>query len=333
MAAKPLLEDRWLSRDISTGMIKGGGFVMSRIHRTTFCAFLLLPLLAAPGKAADSGILAGQWEGVTLIKPGEFEVEIEATFSRENDGAAVGKLSFTTNGELDRPIHDLSVEDSRVRFAVTDDAGIVSSFQGWLTPEGSMIDGDLEEQGAHYLFKLHRNDSPKPPAQPVRQLSRNGVELTKLFNETPARVRLLLIVSPSCPLCKSGLGIVQRYVLDQIKDPGLRVFVVWEPALAHETSASVAAASRFISDPRVVQLWEDEHRFAGQAFAGVLKTGAPAWDVYLAFPGDIRWADAAPSPAFIMSNMPGEQAPPNYPHLNGPELANQIKRLLEQPAR
>jgi hypothetical protein len=293
-------------------------------------SFLIIYLHPVPSLSADPASIIGSWEGVTLINPAEYEVGIEINFSREENGTLGGKLSFTTNSDFNRPVHSIHIEDSRVVFAVTDDDGVVSSFEGWLSEDGASIEGDLEERGAHYLFKLRRVDpheiaSPQPV---LRRLSRNGAELKELFSQAPSRVQLLLILSASCPLCKSGLGMVQRYVLDEIKDPGLRVYVVWEPVSAEDTERSATAASRLMSDPRVVQFWGD-HRFVGQAFAEALGVAAvPVWDVYLVIPGDARWETVAPSPSFVMSNMPGEQPLQKYPRFNGPELAAKIKSIL-----
>jgi hypothetical protein len=303
---------------------------MSRFHNLSILLLLAFTLYSAVSHAAEPASVVGNWKGVVFIKPAEQEVEIEVSFSREDNGALAGRLSFTTNGDFNRPIHSLSIEGTHLRFAVTDDEGIVSSFDGWLSEDGAIVTGDLKEQNAHYVFNLHRidihNSASVQPA--LRRLSRNGDEIRELFNHDSSCVRILLILSSACPICKSSMGVVQRYVLDEIKAPDLRVYVIWEPVVARDTEETATAASRFMSDPRVVQFW-GENRFAGQAFANALTAGAaPVWDVFFIFSGGARWETVVPTPSFIMSNMPGEQPLRKYPRLNGPELALKIKSLL-----
>jgi len=307
---------------------------MNRLHPVNLLAFLALAFHAALIHAADSRAILGHWKGLTLVKPGEYEVETEVDFSQGAQGGPVGKLSFTTNGQFDMPVNSLAVEGSHAQFAVTDEGGVVSSFQGWLAEDGASIKGDLEESGAHYVFNLVRANPHEGAAAPpsLLHLTGSGEELKARFNKDVSSVRLLAILSASCPLCKSGLGVIQRTVLDEIKDPKLQVYVVWEPVLTNDKEESAAAASRFASDPRVVQYWGGD-RFTGRAFAKILGTGAtPAWDVYFVFPAGVRWEGPAPDPAFVMSNMPGDQPVKKYPRLNGPTLTTRLKSLLAPEA-
>jgi hypothetical protein len=269
---------------------------------------------------------------VTLIQPAQFEVAIEVDFSPAESGPLKGRLSFTTNGDLDRPVHSLSVQGRRVRFAVTDDDGVISSFDGWLSEDGSRIEGDLEESGAHYLFSLERieRDEPKPASRAPRRLSKSGFELKELFNQERSRIRLLAILSSSCSLCKSGAGVIQRYLLDAVADPRLTVYVVWEPVIGSDTEESAGAASRFIDDPRVVQFWAED-RFTGRAFEKAFGTaGSPVWDVYLLFADDQTWGDAVPAPSFVMSNLVSKTSLSAHPRLDGAELAAKVKSLLAE---
>jgi hypothetical protein len=285
----------------------------------------------AAGPVGPQDPLIGRWRGVIVLQPAELETEVEVSFSRAENGAMGGRVSFLTSGDLDLPIHDFSRDDARVRFAVSDQSNVVSAFDGSLSLDGTQLDGDLAESGAHYLFTLHRTHAAEAQnsQRPLRRLSASGAELKQLFSQDPQRVRLLLILSSSCPVCRSGAGVVQRYVLGKVKDPRLAVYVIWEPVTAGDTEASARAVSHFLSDPRVVQFWAED-RFTGRAFARALGSReAPVWDVFLAFPGGRRWGAAAPAPSFVMSNMAG-QGPAGYPRLNGVELAVKIKALLAE---
>ena len=303
---------------------------MRRFHGIPLVWLAILGGLSAAGPAAGQALLAGRWQGVTLIQPGQYEVAIEADFSPAEGGALKGHLSFTTNGDPNRPVQNLSVQGRRVRFAVTDDEGVVSSFDGWLSEDGSRLAGDLEEKGAHYLFNLERVEDGKPqPAQPaLRRLSKSGAELKEPFNQDRSRLRLIAVLSSSCPLCKSGVGVIQRYLLDRVADPRLAVYVVWEPVVDSDTEEAARAASRFIDDPRVVQFWAED-RFTGQAFEKALgAVGSPVWDVYLLFADGQAWGDSVPAPSFLMSNLVSKTPLPAHPRLDGTELAAKVQALL-----
>jgi hypothetical protein len=302
---------------------------MQRFHgiiiEITMLGFLFV---AVP--VVGQSLLIGHWQGVTLIQPAKFEVGIETDFFQAPSGALAGRLSFTTNGDYDRPVHSLSIEGRKVRFGVTDDQGVLSSFEGWLSEDGESITGDLEEQGGHYLFTLQRVAREGAPQIQRRllSLSPNGAELKELFNRDPSSIRLLVILSASCPMCKSGAGIIQRYLLEKVMSPRLAVYVIWEPVVSGDTEEAAIAASRFIDDPRVVQFWA-ESRFTGQAFEWAFGVaGSPVWDVYILFADGQTWGDTVPKPSFIMSNLVAKGSLPTLPHLDGAELTAKVKSLL-----
>lgn len=276
--------------------------------------------------------LTGRWQGVVFLQRAELETEVEVTFSETENGTVGGSLSFLTNGDLNLPIHDFSRDGEQVRFAVSDQHQVVSTFDGSLSPDQTRLSGDLAENGAHYVFALRRATAPETPTW-LRRLSAGSPELKQLFRQDATKVRLLLILGSSCPLCKSGAGIVQHYLLNEVKDPRLAVYVVWEPVGSADTESSATAAGRALSDPRVVQFWAED-RSTGRAFAGILgNLEAPVWDVFLAFGTGKIWESVAPNPSYVMSNMVGKgsSTTSSYPRLNGIELASQVKALLAAP--
>lgn len=280
---------------------------------------------------AAQASLAGRWQGVVFLQRAEVETEVEVNFSETSNGSVEGRLSFLTSGDLNLPIHDFSRDEEHVRFAVSDPHQVVSTFDGSISTDQTQLSGDLTESGAHYVFALRRVSSLENPTW-LRRLSSGSPELKRLFSQDSKKVRLLMILGSSCPLCRSGVGVVQRYILDEIQDPRLAVYVVWEPVSSADTEASATAAGRSLRDPRVVQFWAED-RSTGQAFAANLSNlEAPVWDVFLAFGGGKNWDSMAPNPSYVMSNMvtrgPGTSS---YPRLNGIELASQVKILLAMP--
>jgi hypothetical protein len=274
--------------------------------------------------------LAGHWRGMVAIRPAQYEVGLDATFKPRSEGGALsGLLSFTTNGQFDLVVHDIVVSPPKLRFAVTDESGIVSTFVGTLSPDGARLRGELEESGKSYGFELRRETAPTaPPAVELRSLSAGGGELRDDFNQHLGNVRLLLLVSPTCPQCKSVVGMVQRYVLQAIPDPRLTVYVVWEPVLPKDNAEQAKATSSLFSDPRLVQFWAPSLA-AGQQFASVVGThGTPVWDLFMVFPGDAKWQESPPAPGFVMSNLADDTASPKHPRLQAVELADKVRVLL-----
>ncbi|MFQ5811472.1 MAG: hypothetical protein ACE5JM_17780, partial [Armatimonadota bacterium] len=103
--------------------------------------------------------------------------------------------------------------------------------------------------------RLDAGEAPAATHFSVFRLAGEGEPLRTQFNTDAGKVRLLLLLDPSCPVCLRGASIVKREVLDQIPSPNLQTYVVWLPVLtelrADELEAAAQQAARFISDPRV----------------------------------------------------------------------------------
>jgi hypothetical protein len=82
-------------------------------------------------------------------------------------------------------------------------------------------------------------------------------------------------------------------VLRDVRDPNLRVFVVWEPVLITDWHAPGAGAVGRVPDSRVTQFWDQ-----GRALSGAMRRGRVVWDYVAIFPAGVRWGDAFPAPQF-----------------------------------
>jgi hypothetical protein len=141
-------------------------------------------------------------------------------------------------------------------------------------------------------------------------------------------VRLIAVLSATNVVCRSGAGILERYVLDEIKNPRLAVYVVWEPVEGSDTEEAAAMSSRILKDPRAVQFLARD-RFVGESFAPALgSSGTPAWDVFLLFPAGARWDGTVPVPLYLTSNRPDLEPSPSRPRLNGKTIAAKVEQAL-----
>jgi len=56
--------------------------------------------------------------------------------------------------------------------------------------------------------------------------------------------------------------VVQRYVLDKVKDPNLKVYVVWGPMLGGEKEEDAREATALVPDARAIHFWTAAHSLA-----------------------------------------------------------------------
>jgi hypothetical protein len=96
-------------------------------------------------------------------------------------------------------------------------------------------------------------------------------------------------------------------VLNEVRNPGVRVYVIWEPVLITDWHAPGAGVLARIPDSRAVQYWDPRHLLSGEIRraarsdeTGVLGqrrlNGRIVWDFVAIYPPGVRW-DAAFPPA------------------------------------
>src|SRR5262249_23588619 len=121
------------------------------------------------------------------------------------------------------------------------------------------------------------------------------------FNQDVEKVRLIVIVDPTCPPCRWGASEIQKQVLETIPDNRLAVYVIWIPVLNFQDEATrqrngLKEPAR-VPDTRAIH-YTDPNGFSGKQYSTILgfPYHAPAWDVYMAFAAGVRWEDRVPSP-------------------------------------
>ena len=109
-------------------------------------------------------------------------------------------------------------------------------------------------------------------------------------------------------MCLQGASAVQS-VLEEIQDPRIRVFAVWEPVLYTDWTAPTTSVLSRLHDRRAAQYWDRrlllsrkiKEAVASEPAHGLGAVAAQSkvvWDVVMIYPKGIRWEGTFPSPAF-----------------------------------
>ena len=120
---------------------------------------------------------------------------------------------------------------------------------------------------------------------------------------------------------------MQSKVLEQVKNPDLRVYSVYVPISESDNEPSIPAAMKRLPDTRVAFFW-DAKRELTKGYSRVLQLSEnwPAWDVYLVFDRTADWKAEAPAPNSWMHQLRGVSA---ERRLDGEKLASELKKLLK----
>jgi hypothetical protein len=144
------------------------------------------------------------------------------------------------------------------------------------------------------------------------------------FNRHRAAVRVVELVSPTCPFCLEGVSKIQQSLFASDNNPGLVGFVIWVPMLGGKAS-NVPEAAALAPDRRVLHYW-DASNDLGASYEHILPVSTgPAWDVYMLFAPGVVWSGAEPPrPSFWMHQL----AISNAPRLDATIFANQARQML-----
>ena len=129
-------------------------------------------------------------------------------------------------------------------------------------------------------------------AKPLENL-RTLDQLRTRFNEEADIPRLILLMSPTCPVCVAGAEWVQTNVLEANPSAEIRVFAVWFNMIAGDERSRWPGT--ILDDRRVVHLW-DARRTVGRWYAEdpqiratTLTDSGVVWDAYFLYGRESRW--------------------------------------------
>jgi hypothetical protein len=127
------------------------------------------------------------------------------------------------------------------------------------------------------------------------------------FNRAPEKMRVIILLAPSCPYCLKGATAIER-ILSKHRDYPVVILNVWQPILATDWGKPGTAVLHRLADPRVRQFWDAEHRVARaleQSSEGrTLQPGCCFqngiwWDLMAVYPPGAQWGDTLPEPILL----------------------------------
>ena len=140
--------------------------------------------------------------------------------------------------------------------------------------------------------------------EPLIVLTNGDLERLRLdFNSNRSKVRLLCILSPTCPQCLQGATQIQT-MLRQRNDPNLRVYLLWGLYQGADTEQLARENSRKFAAPNATHFWTARTGISRE-LAAVLRlgTGRIPFDVYLLYRKGVIWEKQIPAPSYWQQQM------------------------------
>ncbi len=133
--------------------------------------------------------------------------------------------------------------------------------------------------------------------------------LSSDFNSRAGTTRIVVLVSPTCPGCLEGVGLVAG-ALRRHPDAEVAVLVLWVLALEGDSpGAARTALHPFHADPRVTHYWEERDGWTlASAFRSVIGFGPRddreiAWDIYVLYGPEGQWSSEPPAATDWLHNI------------------------------
>lgn len=297
------------------------------IRKTALLSVILGASLALPLAAQQA--LIGRWEGAIVLLAAEQEIDVEVDFSQAGEQVK-GQLSFPMTADGVHDVESLSLQGNHVTFSVRDAQGVTSTFEGDISQDRAIVQGTFTESGKPMPFTLRRaKASPARQTPPTVRLSGDGIPLKASFNNDVGKTRLLLLLNLGSFSSKMALRVVERYVVEQIENPNLQVYIVWMGREVPNVEQVLQQSVMLATDPRVTHFWSTDLSLA-KIFEPMLASYQPASSPCLLFAPGKAWTDTAPMPDKVRQSAkvgaktqvsPGQK-------LNGVELALDVQLLL-----
>ena len=150
-----------------------------------------------------------------------------------------------------------------------------------------------------------KHNTPSGQAQLMTITPESLQQFVQDFNRSAGAERVVLLMSPTCPVCLDGSSQVEA-IIERHAGKNIRVFAVWEPMLPTDWARPNTHVLERLSDSRVVQVWDNNHLIAGLIEEGASgrtpkccnRNGA-WWDVIATYPPGTQWSGSAPMPDLL----------------------------------
>jgi hypothetical protein len=149
------------------------------------------------------------------------------------------------------------------------------------------------------------HETPSGQSQLMAITPQSLPQFVQEFNQSAEAERVVLLMSPTCPVCLDGSSQVEA-ILERHAAGNIRVFAVWEPMLPTDWVRPSTRVLKRMSDPRVIQIWDSNHMIAKLVERGASgrkprcchRNGA-WWDVIATYPPGTQWSGSAPTPELL----------------------------------
>lgn len=143
------------------------------------------------------------------------------------------------------------------------------------------------------------------------------------FNADAGKVRVVMLVSPTCGMCLKGASEVSQQIAKIDGGKKVPLYAVWVPRLGGQEK-DVSAATGVVADPFTREYW-DGNDLLGVAYRQVLGwKDDNAWDVYMVYGPRAQWTgDLPPAPDFYMD----QDAEPGL-RLDASVFGAKVKQLM-----
>jgi hypothetical protein len=122
-------------------------------------------------------------------------------------------------------------------------------------------------------------------------------QLRTRFNSDAGALRLVVLVSPTCPQCTSGASWIQEYILKRNPKLDLKVYAIWYEMYPGDSPEDFPEARTLLPDRRVMHYW-DQPKDVGRWFYGMVPTntsGNIEWDAFYLYDRNAVWTGDKPS--------------------------------------
>ncbi|MGO8722040.1 MAG: hypothetical protein ACLQRM_04770 [Acidimicrobiales bacterium] len=173
---------------------------------------------------------------------------------------------------------------------------------------------------------------PSPPSQPggndERVVLFDPARLPAAFDAGANALRVVILVSPTCPICLDGVALV-REGLAELEFGEVAIHVVWLPVLKGDTPEAAEKSARALGTAAQAFHYWDVDLALSKRYCELLKLEqrgrAVAWDLYLIYGRGSRWTANPPVPKLWMQQLLLE----DVPELERSLFVGQLRQMLE----